>query len=64
MSRTRRNEPSSKIWLRRPSHHRAAKQAAEVHDELGPEVRAKVPPSNWDDIPVSTWRGQKWARRK
>lgn len=65
MSRTKRRDPGG-CWMRSPRHKRARVQAAAVADpELEGIVRGvvKQPPDAWDDLLVSQWRGQEWARR-
>jgi hypothetical protein len=54
--------------MRTPRHVRAERQIAMADDELAsngihPRTRKAIPPNAWDDLIVSTIRGQAWARR-
>lgn len=68
MSRTKRRDPGG-CWMRSPRHKRARVQAACLADpEIAGTVKlvkrtVKQPPDAWDDLFVSHWRGQEWARR-
>ena len=70
MSRTKRNVPSSGCFMRRP-HHKPAlmaleASAAELLDE-GLSIhttRRAEPPTAYDDLIVSVYRGQPWARQQ
>lgn len=68
MSRTYRQDPRG-CWMRRPRHRRARIAAAVLADpELAEVVNRQPkpvsqPPDAWDDLLVSYWRGQTWARR-
>ena len=73
MSRTRRSEPSSGCWMRTPRHKsaerglEAATFAIRESDQLPVKPasnRKAIPPNAWDDLIVSQWRGQKWARKR
>lgn len=68
MSRSRRSEPSHGLWLRRPKHKRAERAVEQSDDAIRSEGlhtrnRRAIPPSAWDDLTVSHYRGQPWARR-
>ena len=68
MSRTRRTEPSSGCWMRTPRHIRAKRQIEQTDDALTDEQinvphRKAIPPDDWDDLFVSTIRGQAWSRK-
>jgi hypothetical protein len=43
--------------------NREAADDALCAEGLAPLQRRKVPPDAWDDLLVSYWRGQEWARR-
>ena len=56
--------------MRSPHHIRAEKQIARIDEsylEAGlsnPRMRKPIPPNAYDDLTVSDWRGQDWARNK
>ena len=73
MSRTHRSEPTSGCWMRTPRHklaERGLEPAAFDIRESGhlpvkpASNRRAIPPNAWDDLTVSYWRGQKWARKR
>ena len=54
--------------MRSPRHVRAERELAASADDLAEnEITARnrkpIPPNAWDDLIVSHWRGQAWARR-
>ena len=68
MSRTYRQDPRG-CWMRSPRHRRARIAASVLADPELAEVvnrqpkRVSQPPDACDDLLVSYWRGQAWARR-
>ena len=68
MSRTRRRETSNGFWMRNPGNLRQKRQVAMADDALRsegvtPPQRKPIPPDDWDDLTISTFRGQPWRRR-
>ena len=51
--------------MRRPKHKRALRETEFADDEMGDlkhKQRKSKPPTNYDDIIVSHYRGQPWQR--
>ena len=63
MGKTWRNEPSNGAYLRKPKHIRAKREILRTEDEGYCTNRKAIPPSDWDDIVVSHYRGQHWHRK-
>ena len=68
MSRTRKREPSSSCWMRNPRHLSAERGIEATDLDLKAEGlpiphRKAIPPNAWDDLLVSTLRGQPWHRK-
>lgn len=53
--------------MRRPKHKRALREMERADEDQGEHnhrQRKARPPTDFDGIFVSSWRGQEWARNK